>query len=667
MSETQRNYNPVLFFIITGVALLLSWLLMGQDLQDILTNGGNKGEYNVQQMLFLFSALPRLSVAILSGLALGFSGAILQLALRNPLASPTTMGVSAGAYLALVIAGLFFPATLVYGREVIALVGAGVAAALVFGLMARRDFSPISLVLTGLIVSLYFGALASLLVLLNDRYLASLFIWGAGSLSQQSWDVANVLWPQLLVLFGLSMIMVRPFSLLVLGDGSASSLGVSPGMIRFFAVSIAIAMAAFVTSAVGVIGFIGLVAPMIARLCGARKVLSQLIWSALIGAALLWMTDAVIQILAGRLREFVPTGAVTALLGSPLLLFLIPRMKFETVVQTNEAPLVWRQTAGLKVLFVMLAISICIVIVAVTFGRDTDFGWAFDLSGSWKDVYQWRVPRVIAAFGAGIMLALAGMILQRLTGNIMASPEVLGINAGAMMGIGVCIYLVVGVGPETLAIGALLGASIVLAALFAFGKKSGFQPERMILIGVALGALIDALIGALAATGDLRSVHLLRIMAGSTYGVSLEAACGAFLLGCTLMLPLLFGARALDVLNFGEKVSLSLGVNVRRSRFVLFAMASCLTAGATVLVGPLSFVGLMAPHIARALGLHQARLQMAVACLAGGSLMVVADWIGRVSDYPYEMPAGLLSALVGTPLLLILMSRQNAFARSSNA
>ena len=666
MSEVQRNYNPALFCMILCVALVLSWILMGQDIQNILVHGVDSNEYHVRQMLFLFSGLPRLSVAILCGLALGFSGAILQLALRNPLASPTTMGVSAGAYLALVIAGLFFPATLVYGREVIALVGAGVAAALVFGLMARRDFSPISLVLTGLIVSLYFGALASLLVLLNDRYLASLFIWGAGSLSQQSWDVASALAPQLLILFGLSMIMVRPFSLLVLGDGSASSLGVSPGMIRFCAVSIAIAMAAFVTSAVGVIGFIGLVAPMIVRLCGARKVLSQLIWSALIGATLLWMTDAVIQILAGSLREFVPTGAVTALLGSPLLLFLIPRMKFETVVQTSDAPIVWRQVAGLRLLMIMSVVSISVVILAVTFGRDADIGWAFDFSGNWDTVYQWRVPRVIAAFGAGIMLALAGMILQRLTGNIMASPEVLGINAGAMMGIGVCIYLVVGVGPETMAIGALFGASIVLAALFAFGKKSGFQPERMILIGVALGALIDALIGALAATGDLRSVHLLRIMAGSTYGVSLEAACGALFLGCALMVPLLIGSRALDVMNLGERVSLGLGLNVRKSRFVLFTVASCLTAGATVLVGPLSFVGLMAPHIARSLGVHQARLQMIIAALAGGSLMVVADWIGRVIDYPYEMPAGLLSALVGTPLLLILMSRQNTFAKGNS-
>ncbi|WP_421780286.1 Fe(3+)-hydroxamate ABC transporter permease FhuB [Kiloniella litopenaei] len=665
MSETPRNYSPALFCIILGVALFLSWILMGQDVRNIIDHGIDRDQYDVQQMLFLFSGLPRLSIAILCGLALGFSGAILQLALRNPLASPTTMGVSAGAYLALVIAGLFFPATLVYGREVIALVGAGVAAALVFGLMARRDFSPISLVLTGLIVSLYFGALASLLVLLNDRYLASLFIWGAGSLSQQSWDVVNSLWPQLAVLFCLSMIMVRPFSLLVLGDSSASSLGVSPGMIRFFAVSIAIALAAFVTSAVGVIGFIGLVAPMIVRLCGARKVLSQLIWSALIGATLLWMTDAVIQILAGSLREFVPTGAVTALLGSPLLLFLIPRMKFETVVQTDSAPVVWRQVAGLRLLMIMSVISIGIVILAVTLGRDADLGWAFDLSGNWDLVYQWRVPRVIAAFGAGIMLALAGMILQRLTGNIMASPEVLGINAGAMMGIGICIYLVVGVGPETMAIGALLGASIVFAALFAFGKKSGFQPERVILIGVALGALIDALIGALAATGDLRSVHLLRIMAGSTYGVSLTSACGALFLGCALMMPLLLGARALDVLNLGEKVSLALGVNVRKSRFVLFAVASCLTAGATVLVGPLSFVGLMAPHIARSLGVHQARLQMVISALAGGSLMVVADWIGRVIDYPYEMPAGLLSALVGTPLLLVLMSRQNTFAKSN--
>ncbi|WP_343565059.1 Fe(3+)-hydroxamate ABC transporter permease FhuB [Kiloniella sp. b19] len=667
MSETQRNYAPVLVMLLGLLALGLSWLLMGHDLQGLLNGGLQTDHYSIGQMLVLHSGLPRMTVAIMSGLALGLSGAVLQLALRNPLASPTTMGVSSGAYLALVIASLYFPSVLEHGREAVALTGAGLTALMVFGLMARGDFSPVSLILAGLIVSLYCGALAYILVLLNERYLATLFIWGAGSLSQQGWGGVQDLLPQLSVVLILCALLVRPFSLLILGDSSASSLGVSPRTIRFFAVALAIAAAALVTSAVGVIGFVGLVAPMIVRLCGARRVVSQIVWGALMGAVLLWFTDAGIQLLSGTFREFVPTGAVTALLGAPLLLVLIPRMKFDTVLQKAELPPVWRAGSVQLSLVIFSVLAVLVLVMAIGLGRgEAGLGWSLDLTNTWEELYQWRVPRVLSAFGAGILLALSGLILQRLTGNVMASPEVLGINAGAMIGVAVCLFLV-GNNAGTLTVGALFGASAVLAALFAFGRKSGFQPERMILIGVALGALIDALISALAASGDLRAVHLLRIMSGSTYGVSLEAAVVALIMGVVFLVPLLWGARGMELLALGDRVSGALGMNVRRTRFVLFAVAAFLTAGATVLIGPLSFIGLMAPHVARAMGIWQVRAQLLASALIGGTLLVLADWIGRMLDYPYEMPAGLLSALVGTPLLLILLSRQNALARSGSA
>ena len=208
--------------------------------------------------------------------------------------------------------------------------GSAASTLLVFALVRRRGFSAISIVLAGLVVSLYCGALSAILVLVKDRYLASLFIWGSGSLSQQSWQPSIALAWRLGIVALPLVLLLRPLSLLDLDDESARSLGLSVARLRLLAIGVAVALSAFVTSAVGVIGFIGLVAPIIARLAGARRFGERLLWSSVIGALLLLLTDATLQNLAGVSSEFVPTGAVTAVLGSPLLLFLLPRLKIAT-------------------------------------------------------------------------------------------------------------------------------------------------------------------------------------------------------------------------------------------------------------------------------------------------------------------------------------------------
>ncbi|MBE0694028.1 MAG: iron chelate uptake ABC transporter family permease subunit, partial [Aquamicrobium sp.] len=168
----------------------LAWLLIAPKLGADPVEG-----YDATRIVLLHSTLPRLATALIAGAALSLSGALFQQVLRNPLASPTTLGISAGANLALVIAVLFFPALLGLGRDLVALAGSAAAAAIVMGLGARRGFSPLSLVLSGLVIGLWCGALAAVLTFLNDRYLVSLFIWGAGSLAQQSWDIPlSLLW-----------------------------------------------------------------------------------------------------------------------------------------------------------------------------------------------------------------------------------------------------------------------------------------------------------------------------------------------------------------------------------------------------------------------------------------------------------------------------------------
>src|SRR5690606_10759493 len=149
-----------------------------------------------------------------------------------------------------------------------------------------------ALVLAGLVVSLYTGALSAMLVLLRDRLLVGMFVWGSGSLSQQSWDPSIALAWRLALLAVPLLLLVRPLSVLDLGEDGARALGLRVTQLRVGAVGLAVALSAFVTSAVGVIGFLGLAAPILARVSGARLFGERLLWSTVIGALLLLVTDA---------------------------------------------------------------------------------------------------------------------------------------------------------------------------------------------------------------------------------------------------------------------------------------------------------------------------------------------------------------------------------------
>ncbi|MEM8702265.1 MAG: iron chelate uptake ABC transporter family permease subunit, partial [Pseudomonadota bacterium] len=207
---------------------------------------------------------------------------------------------------------------------------------------------------------------------------------------------------------------------------------------------------------------------------------------------------------------------------------------------------------------------------------------------------------------------------------------------------------------------ASIGALAIMALIMFLNRRNGFQAERMVLAGIAFTALLDAFIGALAATGDLRSLLLLRWMSGSTYGASTSSAVLLSGVSVVLVGAALIFVRWIDLLVLGGEMAGSLGVRVRAARASLFGLAGLLTAAATISVGPLSFIGLMAPHIARQLGFHGARAQILASASAGASLMLLADFIGRYGYFPYEMPAGLISALVGTPFLMLLLSRRRA-------
>jgi iron complex transport system permease protein len=205
-----------------------------------------------------------------------------------------------------------------------------------------------------------------------------------------------------------------------------------------------------------------------------------------------------------------------------------------------------------------------------------------------------------------------------------------------------------------------IGAFTVLLAIFAFGMRSGFAPERVLLTGIALGAMLDAVISVLSAGGDPRALTIMQWMSGSTYLVDTKKAISAAI-SAAIGLALAFLARRwLDLLPLGPQAAQAIGIRVNLARASLFALAAAMTAAATLVVGPLSFIGLMGPHLARELELRRAAPQLTGAALAGGGLMMLADWFGRMIVFPYQIPAGLVSALVGAPLLLVLLMKRRS-------
>ncbi len=651
----NRLGAPAVALTLLLLAGLLVWRQLAPDFSRLLEQDAG---YDPQRLLLLYSTLPRIATALLAGAALSLSGSLLQQVLRNPLASPSTLGISAGANLALVTVMLAFPALQGLSRDAVALFGSAAAAAVVFLIGSRRGFSPLALVLAGLIVGVWSGALSAILVLMNDRYLSGLFIWGAGSLVQQSWAIPLSLLPKIAALSIAASLMVRPLALMELGDSGASGLGLSVKRTRIVSVCIAIALAAVVTSAVGVIGFIGLIAPRIAQLAGARHMKSQLIWAPLIGAGLLLLTDEASILLSGASSTFLPTGAITALLGAPLLLLMLPRLK--TVQRNAPNPAQNANHAGRarKLLFAAVPLFLLLLAGAIFFGRAPDGAWTLLTYGHWVEVLPYRLPRIVGAFAAGAMLGVVGAILQRLSGNEMASPEVLGISAGATLGVTAALFLLPAPGMAAqLGFGGM-GAFAVLIAIFLFGIRSGFAPERVLLTGIALGAMLDAFISMLAAGGDPRAMIVLQWMSGSTYLIDMPRAISAMFTAAAGLALSFLAYRWLDLLPLGPQAAQAIGIRVNRARACLFALAAAMTAAATLVVGPLSFIGLMGPHLARELGLRRAAPQLAGAALAGGSLMVLADWFGRMAAFPYQMPAGLVSALVGAPLLLVLLMKR---------
>ena len=624
--------------------------------------------------VFTGSRLPRLFAGIAVGFALGVAGALLQSITRNALASPDTLAVTAGAYFSLTAVAAFGIAVPLWASSGVAFVGGLAAAALVLALTGRvAGTTTTRLILAGSAIAMALDSGTAMLLILFKENTTGLFAWGSGSLGQLNLDASARAAPLIVVVLVIALLLSRRLDVLGLGEDTASSLGVPVRSTRSVAVLCAVLLTSTAVTLAGPIAFVGLGAPVLARLLATRvTALRRHIFlvpvSGLLGALLILLADAVLRaILGAEGATSIPTGIPTALLGGIVIVILALRMRDAGASRAIRAVRSTLRTRGrfVVVAFVAVALLVTTIVVGLLAGtlwlRLGDIGlWlqqaAPDLVTRALDE---RGPRVAAAVLAGAALALAGVAVQGTVRNPLAEPGLLGITAGAGVGAVIVVTSSVGGGARPAIIAMAIVAGLLTFALITLlAWRGGLLPDRFVLVGIGCGYAISAVTTFLLLRSDpWETPRILTWLSGTTYGRSLPDVMPVAVV-LVIAVPLLWGMRRqLDLLAIDEDTPRILGVAPERTRLGVLALAAVLASVAVVAVGTVGFVGLVAPHLARTLvGARHGRV-IPVTMVLGGLMVLVADTLGRTLIAPSQLPAGLMVALVGAPYFVWLLAR----------
>lgn len=620
------------------------------------------------------SRLPRLLAGVAVGLALGVAGTLLQSIARNALAAPDTLAVTAGSYFTLTLVAALGLAVPLWASSAVAFLGGLVAVGLVLALAGGTGTSTTRLILAGSAVAMALQAGTSMLLILFEEETTGLYAWGSGSLSQLNLTASLRALPVIaLVVIG-ALLLARRLDVLGLGDDAAASLGVPLRSTRVLAVLAAVLLTSTAVTVAGPIAFVGLGAPVLARLLGTliRSLHRHLLLipaAGLVGALVVVLADAVLRaILGAQEAASIPTGIPTALLGALVIVLLARRLRDSGPAQ--QPPQARTGLRSTRRFWIVLAITAAASVGVVVLGL---------LAGSlWLrlgDVMLWaqggapdlvaralgeRLPRMSAAVLAGAALALAGCVVQSTVRNPLAEPGLLGITAGAGFGAAVMVTSLGGARALMVLVAVLAGVG-TFALISVLAWRGGLMPERFVLIGIGVGYGLSALTTfVLLRSNPYDTPRLLTWLSGTTYGRTLaDVAPVAVALLVTLPILLLVH-RELDLLAIDEDTPRILGVRLERARFGVLGLAAALAAISVVAVGVVGFVGLVAPHLARALVGGRHLRAIPVAMLLGGILVGLADALGRTVIAPAQVPAGLLVAIIGAPYFVWLLWRSRA-------
>ena len=269
-----------------------------------------------------------------------------------------------------------------------------------------------------------------------------------------------------------------------------------------------------------------------------------------------------------------------------------------------------------------------------------------------------RLPRALTAFAVGGLLAVAGVLMQVLLRNPLAEPYILGSSGGAA--VAALLAMSLGMGALVIDIAAFGGAMAATLLVFAIAQGTGsWTPTRLLLTGVVLAAGFSAATTMLLALSPDQNLRGMLFWLMGDLSFAFEPARCLVLLGL-LVAGGTLGARHLNVLARGELQAAIVGLPVRSFRYLIFAAAALATGLAVTTVGVIGFVGLVVPHLVRLVAGSDHRIVLPASALAGGALLVVADTLARTIVAPRQLPVGALTAAIGVPLFLVLMSRVRA-------
>lgn len=324
---------------------------------------------------------------------------------------------------------------------------------------------------------------------------------------------------------------------------------------------------------------------------------------------------------------------------------------------------------------IILCTSLLLILITIVVGMGLGYAsLSYDRllptllgQGTFKEefvLFSIRLPRIIITLLSGMALALSGAILQGVTRNDLADPGIIGINSGAGVAITVFfLFFPIEAGSFVYMIPLVAFAGTIITAgmiyLFSYNRDAGLQPVNLVLTGVGFSMALSGLMIVLISSADRTKVDFIaKWLAGNIWGTDWPFIW-ALLPWLVILIPFtLYKANRLNLLGLSEPVAIGVGVSIEKERIVLLLTAVALAASAVSVTGGITFIGLIAPHIAKALVGPRNQLFIPVALLLGGWLLLFADTIGRNMMESSAIPAGIMVALIGAPYFVYLLLRK---------
>ena len=281
-------------------------------------------------------------------------------------------------------------------------------------------------------------------------------------------------------------------------------------------------------------------------------------------------------------------------------------------------------------------------------------------SGSKQDliIRTVRLPRVLLCILIGASMAISGLIMQNLTRNPLASPQILGINSGATLSVVVIMVFFPLLGYKAKILGAFLGAGVIGLFVHVIGTVKHLSPLKITLVGISIQLFLSSITKSIMLFNESKTSDLVFWMIGGVHHaqfIHIMAILPWFILSIVLTILI---SNSMDTLKMGDSVAISLGENVKLTKTVATIVVILLSSSSVAIAGPISFVGLITPHIISKLGGRNFRQNFILCGIYGANLLLLSDIISKILKYPYESPVGIVTSFIGAVFYIFLANKE---------